>query len=97
MAYNEDVNVNLNVLTGTMGGITAIMGGMSALTSSFGALGTTAAESFGTLVISTTSLVSIDAGINATTLFLAPLILTVPVNFLLPFMTIFFIIPPIKI
>jgi len=49
MAYSEDVNVNLNVLAGTMGGITAIMGGMSALTSSFGAIGTEAANSFGTL------------------------------------------------
>lgn len=49
MAYTEDVNVNLNVLAGTMGGITAIMGGMSALTSSFGAMGTEAANSFGTL------------------------------------------------
>ena len=61
MAYNEDVNVNLNVLTGTMGGITAIMGGMSALTSSFGALGTTAAESFGTLdglLVTSTALIS---------------------------------------
>lgn len=49
MAYSEDVNVNLNVLTGTMGGITAIMGGMSALTSSFGAMGTAAADTFGSL------------------------------------------------
>lgn len=61
MAYNEDVNVNLNVLTGTLGGITAIMGGMSALTSSFGAMGTAAAESFGTLdglLVSATALIS---------------------------------------
>ena len=49
MAYTEDVNVNLNVLAGTMGGVTAIMGGMSALTSSFGALSTEAVSSFGTL------------------------------------------------
>ena len=49
MAYQEDVNVNLNVLTGTMGGITAILGGMSALTSSFGAIGTEASNTFGTL------------------------------------------------
>lgn len=49
MAYTEDVNVNLNVLSGTMGGISAIMGGMSALTSSFGAIATEAANSFGTL------------------------------------------------
>lgn len=61
MAYNEDVNVNLNVLTGTIGGITAIMGGMSALTSSFGAMGTAAAESFGTLdglLVTSTALIA---------------------------------------
>ena len=61
MAYTEDVNVNLNVLTGTMGGITAIMGGMSALTSSFGAMGTAAAESFGSLdglLVSATALLT---------------------------------------
>ena len=61
MAYTEDVNVNLNVLTGTMGGITAIMGGMSALTSSFGAMGTEAANSFGTLdglLVTSTALIT---------------------------------------
>lgn len=61
MAYSEDVNVNLNVLTGTMSGITAIMGGMSALTSSFGAMGTAAADSFGTLdglLVSATALIT---------------------------------------
>ena len=51
MAYTEDVNVNLNVLTGTMSGVTDIMGGMSALTSSFGAMGTAASDTFGTLDI----------------------------------------------
>lgn len=49
MAYNEDVNINLNILAGAMGGITAIMGGMSALTSTFGQFGTTAADSFGSI------------------------------------------------
>lgn len=61
MAYSEDVNVNLNVLTGTMSGITAIMGGMSALTSSFGAMGTAAADSFGALdglLVSATALIT---------------------------------------
>lgn len=61
MAYTEDVSVNLNVLTGTMSGITAIMGGMSALTSSFGAMGTAAADSFGALdglLVSATALIT---------------------------------------
>lgn len=61
MAYTEDVNVNLNVLTGTMSGVTAIMGGMSALTSSFGAMGTAAADSFGALdglLVSATALLT---------------------------------------
>ena len=61
MAYSEDVNVNLNVLAGTMGGMTAIMSGMSALTSSFGAMSTQAAESFGTLdalLVSSTALIT---------------------------------------
>lgn len=60
MAYNEDVNINLNVLAGAMGGITAIMGGMSALTSTFGQFGTTAVDSFGTfdgLLVSATALI----------------------------------------
>lgn len=62
MAYSEDVSINLNVLTGTMSGITAIMGGMSALTSSFGAMGTEAANAFGTLdglIVSATGLMSL--------------------------------------
>ena len=61
MAYTEDVNVNLNVLAGAMGGITAIMGGMSALTSTFGQFGTEAANSFGTfdsLIVGSTVLVA---------------------------------------
>lgn len=45
--YNEDVNINLNILAGAMGGITAIAGGMSALTSTFGQFGTTAVDVFG--------------------------------------------------
>lgn len=60
MAYNEDVNVNLNILAGAMGGITAIAGGMSALTSTFGQFGTTAVDTFGTLdglVVSAAALV----------------------------------------
>ena len=61
MAYSEDVNVNLNVLAGTMSGITAIMGGMSALTSSFGAMGVEAMNSFGSidgLLVTTTGLIA---------------------------------------
>lgn len=61
MAYSEDVNVNLNVLTGTMGGVTAIMGGMSALTSSFGALATQASDTFGSLdglLVASTALIA---------------------------------------
>ena len=61
MAYSEDVNVNLNVLAGTMGGMTAIMGGMSALTSSFGEISTTASQSFGVidgLLVSATALIA---------------------------------------
>lgn len=60
MAYNEDVNINLNILAGAMGGITAIAGGMSALTSTFGQFGTTAVDAFGTLdglVVSAAALV----------------------------------------
>lgn len=58
--YNEDVNINLNILAGAMGGITAIAGGMSALTSTFGQFGTTAVDSFGTvegLLVSATALI----------------------------------------
>ena len=61
MAYSEDVNINLNVLAGAMGGITAIMGGMSALTSTFGQFGTEAANAFGTadaLLVGTTVLLT---------------------------------------
>ena len=68
MAYSEDVNVNLNVLTGTMSGVTAIMGGMSALTSSFGAMGTEAANAFGVLdglVVSSTLLITTFAAESA--------------------------------
>lgn len=60
MAYNEDVNINLNILAGALGGITAISAGMSALTSTFGQFGTTAAESFGSLdgiLVSATALI----------------------------------------
>jgi len=60
MAYSEDVNINLNVLAGAMGGVTAIMGGMSALTSTFGQFGTEASQAFGTLdglLVSATALV----------------------------------------
>lgn len=49
MAYNEDVNINLNILAGALGGVTAIASGMSALTSTFGQFGTTAADSFGSV------------------------------------------------
>lgn len=61
MAYSEDVNINLNVLAGAMGGITAIMGGMSALTSTFGQFGTEAVDNFGAidgLLVTTTALVA---------------------------------------
>ncbi len=61
MAYTEDVNVNLNVLAGAMGGITAIMGGMSALTSTFGQFGTEAVSNFGAidgLLVTTTALIA---------------------------------------
>ncbi|MBR1611470.1 MAG: phage tail tape measure protein, partial [Methanobrevibacter sp.] len=49
MAYQEDVNVNLNILAGAMGGVTAIMGSMSALTSTFSQMGTEAAAAFGSV------------------------------------------------
>ena len=58
--YNEDVNINLNILAGAMGGITAIAGGMSALTSTFGQFGTTAVDTFGSvdgLLVSATALI----------------------------------------
>ena len=61
MAYSEDVNINLNVLAGAMGGITAIMGGMSALTSTFGQFGTEAVDNFGAvdgLLVSATALIA---------------------------------------
>lgn len=61
MAYTEDVNINLNVLAGAMGGITAIMGGMSALTSTFGQFGTEAVDNFGAidgLLVTTTALLA---------------------------------------
>lgn len=60
MAYSEDVNINLNVLAGAMGGVTAIMGGMSALTSTFGQFGTEASNAFGILdglLVSATALI----------------------------------------
>lgn len=66
--YSEDVSVNLNVVTGTMSGMTAIASGMSALTSSFGAMGTAAANSFGTLdglLVSATALISTFAAKSA--------------------------------
>ena len=49
MVYQEDVNVNLNILAGAMGGVTAIMGSMSALTSTFSQMGTEAASTFGSV------------------------------------------------
>lgn len=58
--YNEDVNINLNILAGAMGGITAITSGMSALTSTFGQFGTTAVDTFGNvdgLLVSATALI----------------------------------------
>lgn len=61
MSYNEDVNVNLNVLAGSLGGITAIMSGMSALTSTFGEFGTQAVDNFGAidgLLVSSTALIT---------------------------------------
>lgn len=60
MVYSEDVNVNMNVVAGTMGGVTAITSGMSALTSSFGAIGSEAASTFGTLdglIVTATALI----------------------------------------
>lgn len=71
MAYTEDVNVNLNVLAGAMGGVTAIMGGMSALTSTFGEFGTQAASSFGTvdgILVSATALL-VSFGVQASEAF----------------------------
>ena len=59
--YNEDVNINLNILAGAMGGITAIAGGMSALTSTFGQFGTTAVDAFGDvdgLLVSASALIA---------------------------------------
>lgn len=61
MAYQEDVNLNLNVLSGTTAGFTAIMGGMSAMTSSFAQMGSEAANTFGgidALVVGTTALIT---------------------------------------
>lgn len=61
MAYTEDVNINLNVLAGAMGGITAITSGMSAMTSTFGEFGTEAAGAFGqidALLVTSTALVA---------------------------------------
>ena len=61
MAYQEDVNLNLNVLSGTTAGFTAIMGGMSAMTSSFAQMGTEAANTFGgidALIVGTTTLIA---------------------------------------
>lgn len=61
MAYSEDVNINMNLMAGAMGGVTAIMGGMSALTSTFSQFGTEAANTFGTLdglLVGTTALIA---------------------------------------
>lgn len=67
MAYTEDVNVNLNLLAGTMGGVTAIMGGMSALTSSFGALSTEAVDCFGAVdgLLATSTALIVSFGVQA--------------------------------
>lgn len=61
MAYSEDVNVNMNVVSGTMGGVAAISNGMSALASSFSALGSEASRAFGSidgLVVTSTALIA---------------------------------------
>lgn len=67
MAYTEDVNVNLNILAGAMGGITAIMGGMSALTSTFGEFGTQAVDNFGAIdgLLVTTTALMVSFGVQA--------------------------------
>lgn len=67
MAYSEDVNINMNLMAGAMGGVTAIMGGMSALTSTFSQFGTEAADTFGTLdglLVGTTALI-VSFGVKA--------------------------------
>lgn len=61
MAYSEDVNVNMNVVSGTMGGVAAISNGMSALASSFSALGSEASRAFGSvdgLMVTSTALIA---------------------------------------
>lgn len=61
MAYSEDVNVNMNVVAGTMGGVAAVTSGMSALTSNFSALGTEASNTFGAidgLLVTSTALIA---------------------------------------
>lgn len=49
MAYSEDVNVNMNVVSGAMGGVAAITNGMTALAANFSALGSEASRAFGSI------------------------------------------------
>ena len=61
MAYSEDVNVNMNVVSGAMGGVAAITNGMSALAANFSALGSEASRAFGSvdgLMVTSTALIA---------------------------------------
>lgn len=61
MAYSEDVNVNMNVVSGAMGGVAAISNGMTALAANFSALGSEASRAFGSidgLMVTSTALIA---------------------------------------
>ena len=61
MAYSEDVNVNMNVVSGAMGGVAAITNGMTALAANFSALGSEASRAFGSidgLMVTSTALIA---------------------------------------
>ena len=61
MPYSEDVNVNMNVVSGAMGGVAAISNGMTALAANFSALGSEASRAFGSidgLMVTSTALIA---------------------------------------
>lgn len=61
MPYSEDVNVNMNVVSGAMGGVAAINNGMTALAANFSALGSEASRAFGSidgLMVTSTALIA---------------------------------------
>ena len=49
MPYSEDVNVNMNIVSGAMGGVAAITNGLTALAATFSALGSEASRAFGSI------------------------------------------------